>query len=163
MSRAYAEYKKTHPNAKKETILKALSPEYKDGRTKQAFKDATDINKILVKAAKTGAVNHLSRYQPEYGDFTDMPDLLEAHQRLERANQIFNELPGEIKREFGQSPEAFFAFANDPANIDKLKQMLPEVAELGDSDLVQRTGPRAPMATVEPEVEPEAPDGDAVA
>ena len=41
-------------------------PEYKDGRTKQSFKDSTDINKILKKAQRTGSIAHLNKY-PETG------------------------------------------------------------------------------------------------
>ena len=44
--------------------------DYSDGRTKQAFKDQCDINKILKKASVTGSIAHLQKY-PEliYGEF----------------------------------------------------------------------------------------------
>ena len=51
---------------------------YDDGRTKQAFKDSTDINKILKKAAKAGTMSHLMKYPaPVYAEFQNI-DLLEA-------------------------------------------------------------------------------------
>ena len=37
-------------------------PKYKDGRTKQAFKDQCDINKMLAKAQRTGSIAHLNKY-----------------------------------------------------------------------------------------------------
>ena len=133
MSKRFAEYKATHPNAKKETVLKNIAPVYeRPGRTKQSFKDSTDINKILAKAEKGHAVSHLNRYQPEFGDFTDMPDLLTAQARLERGQEIFDALPGELRREFKQSPQEFFAFVNDPANSGRLGEIFPDLAKVGN-------------------------------
>lgn len=100
-------------------------------RAKQAFKDECDINRIVDRMAKTGMVSHLSRFKGQYGDFTDYPDLLEAQQRLARGVQIFDELPIEIKREFGNDPRSFFTFVNDPANADKLEEVLPQLAAPG--------------------------------
>lgn len=105
------------------------SDDYSDGRTKQAFKDSTDINKILTRAAKGDAITHLAKHGAVYGDFSDIPDLLEAEARLSRGRQIFAELPGEIRREFHQDPARFFAYVNDPANADKLHELLPGLAE----------------------------------
>lgn len=107
-------------------------PEYGPSRTKQSFKDETDINKLLVKAQKTGSLAHLVKHGAEYGDFTDMPDLLEAHARLARGQEIFDELPAEVKRDFAQSPQEFFAFVNDPLNAGELRKLLPAIAEPGN-------------------------------
>lgn len=107
------------------------SDAYEDGRTKQAFKDAADINKILYKAQKTGTISHLAKYQGEYGDFSDIDDLLSAHEKLERGKKIFQECPSEIRREFGNDPGAFFRFVNDPQNSDKIDQLLPHLAKQG--------------------------------
>lgn len=104
---------------------------YDDGMTKQTFKNQTDINRIIAKAQKTGTLSHLAKYEPVYGDYSDIPDLLEASARLERANQIFAELPSEIRAEFHQSPRDFFAFVNNPANAGRLRELLPELAKPG--------------------------------
>jgi len=106
-------------------------PVYKDGRTKQSFKNSTDINRILAKAQKTGVISHLTKYGAVYGDFTDMPDLLTAHGRLARGQAIFDDLPSEIRAEFGQSVGEFFKYVNDPANKDDLVSKLPALAEPG--------------------------------
>ena len=47
-----------------------FAPEYKDGRTKQSFKDQCDINKILKRAQVKGGLAHVQKY-PEavYGEF----------------------------------------------------------------------------------------------
>ena len=104
---------------------------YDDGLTKQEFKDSADINKILMRAQKQGTISHLAKYEPVYGDFADMPDLLTAHTRMERGMQIFSELPSEVRREFDQDAGAFFKYVNDPANKDKLAELLPGLAKPG--------------------------------
>jgi hypothetical protein len=108
------------------------SDSYVDGRTKQAFKDSTDINKILARAQQGETITHLAKHGATYGDFSDIDDLLTAAERLERGKQIFRELPGEVRREFDQNPGKFFRFVNDPANIDKLGELLPGLAKTGD-------------------------------
>lgn len=120
--------------------------------TKQAFADSTDINKILAKAQKTGTISHLAKHGAEYGDFSDF-DFFEAHTRLARATEIFDELPAEMRKEFDHEPSKFFEFANDPQNVGKLEEILPKIAEPGryfPQVLNTAHGPAAP-ATVDEE------------
>ena len=99
-----------------------------DGRTQNSFKDETDINKILAKAQKTGTVSHLAKHALSYGDFSDVPDLLEAQNRLVRGREIFAELPSEVRKEFGNDMFSFFEYVNDPANKESLEEKLPALA-----------------------------------
>lgn len=125
--------------------------EFKDGRTKQAFKDSTDINKMLNKAQRTGSLSHLMKYpEPVYGEFLGSEfDLLTAHNRIEKANEIFADLPSEIRNEFRNDPLAFVQFAGDPANNDKLRDLLPAIAKPGSyfPNPVERGGTGAGAAT----------------
>lgn len=105
--------------------------DYTDGRTKQAFRDECDINKILKKAQRTGSIAHLQKY-PEaiYGEFDGEFDLLTAQNKLIKANQIFDELPSEVRREFGNDALAFVKFAGDPKN--DIRELIPAIAKPGD-------------------------------
>ncbi len=105
-------------------------PVYDNGRTKQSFKDETDINMILARAQQTGVISHMAKHQPTYGDFADF-DFLEAQMFLAKGKEIFADLPSEVRREFEQSPSKFFAFVNDPDNVDKLHEVLPGLAAPG--------------------------------
>ena len=59
---------------------------YDDGRTQQAFKDSTDINKLLSKHQTAGSLSHLMKYpEPVYGDFDGEFTLLEAQKQLLRS------------------------------------------------------------------------------
>jgi len=132
--------------------LLALVPplEYNDGRTKQAFKDETDINKILQRAQRTGTISHLTKYQGRYGDFSDF-DFFSVQNKLAEGRAMFDSLPSEIRREFSNSPAAFFAYVNDPANKDDLLKKLPGLAAPG-RQLIDVSGktPPAEKAVVLP-------------
>lgn len=123
---------------------------YTDGRTKQAFKDQCDINKMLKKAQQTGSIAHIQKY-PEliYGEFDGEFDLLTAHARIQRANEIFGELPSETRKEFDNNALEFVTWANNPENKGKLAELLPAIAEPGAyfPNPVQRGGQGAGAAT----------------
>jgi len=124
-----------------------IQPTYTDGRTKQSFKDETDINKILHRAQKAGTLSHLQRFEGRYGDFADF-DFFEATLQLTKGREVFDALPSELRNEFNQSPAQFFAYVNDPANIDELSKKLPALAEPGrqNIDMSGRTPPDDPIA-----------------
>jgi len=103
---------------------------YTDGRTKQSFKDSTDIQKIMARFDKTGTISHLTKFEGVYADFSDF-DFHKQSNMLAEGNEIFAALPAEIRREFQQSPAKFFQYVNDPANADQLRAKLPALAEPG--------------------------------
>jgi hypothetical protein len=128
---------------------------YDDGRTKQSFKDSTDINKMLNKAQQTGSLAHLNKYPEKvYGEFDGEFDLLTAQKRIERANEIFGDLPSEVRKEFNNNALDFVRFAGNPANNDKLRDLLPALAEPGKyfPNPVQRGGQGAGAATTPSEI-----------
>ncbi len=112
------------------SMLGTKTPIYDDGRTKQSFRDETDINKLLQRAQKTGTISHLNKHEARYGDFSGF-DFFEAQLRLTAGREIFDELPSEVRNEFQQSPAAFFKYVNDPANSDRLESLLPALAAPG--------------------------------
>jgi hypothetical protein len=155
MSKAYrdlaAEWAAEGVQASKEEVLEALSPVYeRPGRTKQSFKDSTDVNKILDKASRLGGISHVQKYDKAiYGEFDQEFDLLTARERIMAADKIFMELPAEVRSEFGNDSLAFVKFAGDPANNDKLEQLIPAIAEPGKyfPNPVKAGGQGAALAT----------------
>lgn len=138
--------------------------DYSDGRTKQSFKDSTDINKILAKAQVQGSLSHLMKHGAVYGDFQDVPDLLTAHQRIKAGQKIYEELPSELRREF---PDMFKFFehvavkASTPEGLEALELELPDLARPGRQvpAVVRSAATEANPATrsAEPEAPAEAP------
>lgn len=106
--------------------------EYKDGRTKQSFKDQCDINKILKKAAVKGGLSHVQKY-PEavYGEFDPELDLFVARDRIAQAERIFMDLPAEVRREFNNDAVAFIQYGKK-VGIQQLIDEIPTIAEPGD-------------------------------
>ncbi len=124
----------------------------KHGRTKQSQKDECDINKLLERSARTGALSHLDTFGAQYGDFLGYD--FEAHvNTIAEGQTIFEHLPAEVKREFAQSPQRFFEYVTDPENKDRLPELLPEIANRGD--LLVTLAQPAPEPAAEPAPEPE--------
>lgn len=132
-------------------MIPSKPKDYSDGRTKQSFKDGTDINKLLSKSQRADTLSHLAKYEPQYGDFSDF-DFDSAQRTLARARSIFAEVPSEVRKEFNQDPREFFAFVNDPANADQLARVLPELAAPGRQRRVLNLPPAGPRTAeaVEP-------------
>ncbi len=129
---------------------------YEDGRTKQCFKDDCDIDKIMQRFEQTGTISHLEKFQGVYADFSDF-DFQEQQNKLARGGEIFDALPAELRREFGQSAEAFFRYVNDPANAKDLRKKLPALAKPGRQ--LNKTSP--PDADLEARIAAlEKPEGD---
>ncbi len=135
---------------------------YDDGRTKQSFKNSTDINKILHRAQKTGVISHLAKHEAFYGEFEAF-DFTEAQNTLARAGTMFQELPSEVRQEFNQSPQEFFDFVNAPDNQGKLAELLPALAapgrqRLSDPEVAEVVTP--PPVVPPPGGEPDGGGGD---
>lgn len=108
--------------------------EYKDGRTKQAFADECDINKIMIRANKAGTISHLEKFEGVYADYSDF-DFLEQTTKLARGAEIFAELNAELRQEFNQSPAEFFAWVNKPENVGRLREKMPPLAAPGRQNI----------------------------
>lgn len=161
MSMKYRELANEFPELSKSEILELMNPVYeKPGRTKQSFKDSTDINKILQKAQKAGSLSHWQKHGAFYADLADLPtDPFEAREVLNRAHEIFQEMPSEIKKEFHQDPLEFARFASDPENAGRIPQLLPELAKPGRywPDVSPYSPPDALLGDKPAPAQPEAP------
>lgn len=74
-----------------------------------------------------------------YGDFTDMPDLRSALDRLHDAEYKFADLPATIRNRFRNDPYELHAWVSDPQNLE-------EAVKLG---LLHRTAAKSePIAPV---------------
>ncbi len=140
---------------------------YTDGRTKQCFKNECDIDKIMARADKAGTISHLEKFSGVYADYSDV-DFHTLTSKLTKGREIFDELPAEIRQEFGQSPQKFFDYVNDPENTEQLLEKLPGLAAPG-RQIVNPTNPptadeeAATAAASEPEASKPTPTPDVAA
>ncbi len=121
----------------------------KQGMTKQSFADECDINKIMAKYQKSGAITHFSRHAARYG-FADGVTFHEAMNVVLEGDRMFADLPSSLRHRF-DTPGAFLDFVQDEANAE-------EMVELGLRD--PKPAPKPPEAREEevpPVGPPEAP------
>jgi len=91
--------------------------------TQQHSKDETDINKIMARYIKTGVIDHVAKYQPQYLDNTDI-DYHQSQNIIIKADGMFSDLPATVRKEFNNNPAEFLEFVNDPDNHEKLKDLV---------------------------------------
>lgn len=105
-------------------------------RTKQADKEACDINNILRRYEKTGILSDMILENPQYGDFSDVASFQEACQVVRVAEEQFGALSARVRERFGNDPANMLAFCADPANR----------AEMVDLGLAVAPSPATPTA-----------------
>jgi len=94
--------------------------------TKQSFIDECDINKIIARFIKTGSDKGLQGSplsEKNYGDFSDVPDLIGLYERIHTAEESFMTLPPDVRRKFENDPLQFMEFASDPSNYDEMREL----------------------------------------
>jgi len=94
----------------------------KKGRTKQSFTDDCDINKIVARYQKTGAIAHLNKHQADYG-FATSDDFSTAMRTVIVAQEMFDGLPSSIRNRFANDPGQFLDFVQDADNIDEGRRL----------------------------------------
>jgi len=92
------------------------------GRTEQHFREECNINNILAKYQKTGAITHFAKHSPTYGDYPAI-DYREAIELVREAESSFNELPSSIRKEFDNDPASFLNFVQNPANKSRMDEL----------------------------------------
>lgn len=88
----------------------------------QQFKDDCDINSIMKRFQKTGAIDHVSRHQPQYGVATPT-DYHAALNIVTMAQSMFEELPSSLRRRFNGNPQELLEFVQNPANEDEADKL----------------------------------------
>lgn len=117
------------------------------GVTKQAHKDECDINRIMERFQRRGVLDHVARFEGQYGEFGDSISFHQAQQTLVAAQEAFDTLPAAVRARFKNDPAEFLDFVQDEKNAQ-------EMFELG-----LRSKPPAPVvdetgAPVEPPAAP---------
>lgn len=116
-----------------------------EGRARQEMSEECDINNIMAKYQRTGAIDHFSRHSGSY-DFATGESFHEAANIVLKAQAMFDDLPSKVRSRFGGDPAAFLEFVQDDSNAVEM-----------DSLGLMRDGFEPPV--VEPVVAPVAPGG----
>lgn len=117
-------------------------------RTLSQFADECDINKVIRRYGSLEnyetmlmASGKVRTERPQYGDFTNIPDFLEAQNTVAKATQLFEVLPARVRDDFANDPAKFLAFAQDEKNYDKMVEygLAQKKAEMVLSDPLPAT------------------------
>lgn len=92
------------------------------GRTRQSFKAECDINNLVAKYQKTGAVDHFAAHGAQYATVPAV-SFTAAMNLVTSAQQMFNDLPSKLRKKFGNSPRNFLEFVQDPDNADEMREL----------------------------------------
>lgn len=103
----------------KRVTLKFQGP----GKTKQEFKDESDINKIMARYMQTGLLSNVTNKLPQFAD-VDGSTFYEAMLVVAESKTLFEQLPSLVRNKFENDPGKFLDFVHNPEN-------LPEMAEMG--------------------------------
>ncbi len=79
----------------------------------QAWKATCDMSTIIERYIRTGDTNILNQRAGFYADVTELPkNYVELANMLHNADNFFNALPADIKKEYDFNPAIFFANAD---------------------------------------------------
>lgn len=112
----------------------------------QQFKDDCDINSIMRRFQKTGAIDHVASYQPQYGMASPV-DLHQAMNIVTRAERMFADLPSSLRRKFNGDPRELYEFVQNPDNEVEAKELGLALSTEAQSvaDLRKAATPPAPV------------------
>lgn len=115
--------------------------------TKQSFKQECDVNFILSKYQRTGLLDFVNRNEPRYGDASAV-DFQDALDTVNRARDMFAELPSKMRRRFDNDPAALLAFLQDERNRSEAIELglvtPPALSEAPPVGEPSATAPEAP-------------------
>lgn len=87
--------------------------------TQQQFKDEQNINNIMRKYGAAAFASPTQYLQQGFADFSKPVDFLQAKTLILQAENHFNELPAELRKEFDNNPVNLVNFVQDVKNRDK--------------------------------------------
>lgn len=87
-------------------------------RARQSEKDEADINVIVKNFGITGRMPSGVR-MPTYGDFDTVSDYASAIEAVRSAEASFMAMPADVRKRFGDDPQAFVEFCSDAKNAEE--------------------------------------------
>ncbi len=87
-------------------------------RTKQSFKEETDINSIMARFQTTGMLDFVQKHQPQYGDVTAI-DFQTSMESVAKSREMFASLPSKVRDRFNNDPAELLEFLDNPENREE--------------------------------------------
>lgn len=107
--------------------------------TEQFHKDACDVNNIMAKYQTTGVLDHVAKYEPQYGE-VEATDYNDAMCIIASANSMFEELPSRAREHFHNDPAEFLEYVTD---LDDTKMEMMKDLGLTNGEYMPPLNPNA--------------------
>ena len=91
--------------------------------TQQHFAHQQDVRNIISQYDKTGLIANVAKGVAKYGDYSEVNEYRESLDLVNNANDMFMQLPAEIREMFKNNAGVFFEFATNPENEDKMVKL----------------------------------------
>lgn len=117
-----------------------------DSLTKQSFQNECNINSIMKKWERSGVLPHSRSSQPRYGDFSNVTDFQSALNAVSDAQDVFMQLPAQLRARFDNDPACFLDFVDNPSNLEEMislglaERKREEVTEPAAEQVLPTTG-----------------------
>ena len=106
-----------------ERPLRIRTENNEQSMTKQNLIDQADINKLIKSHGVTHIVQNANALEALYGIEITSMDLQDAQQMIYDAEKLFNEVPSELRKKFGNDAGAFIDYATNPDNLSEMQKM----------------------------------------
>lgn len=98
---------------------KRVHPKLSDKKlVDQSQKNMCDINCIMDRYKKTGMLPQFKEKFPMFIDNTGVKSVEEAHQLVNEANYLFEQIPAKVRKLMDNNPANLIDFVNNPENFD---------------------------------------------
>lgn len=95
--------------------------------TKQEFKTECDINVIMDRYQVMGTplIDPMTMRsgEPMFGDFSEIPNLQDAQNKLIEAENMFMQLPSKIRQKFDNNPIEFVNYCQKQENVGEMREL----------------------------------------
>lgn len=92
-------------------------------RTKQSMAASVDINAIMRKFLATGILTHQKSSEPRYGDFSSGMDYHTALNKIQDAQDRFDDLPAKVRAHVDNDPGKLLDLAFDPTRRSEMEEL----------------------------------------
>jgi len=111
-----------HRFQRKRTSITFIKP----SMAKQSMRDECDINLIVDRYRKSGAVSHLARGVPQFSDVSQVGDYRTAIENARAAEEFFSKLPAKLRAAFSNDVAEYLEALQDPGAADRLEKLADE-------------------------------------
>lgn len=128
--------------------LQASAKPSKPRAAKQSMASECDVNKIVARSYRLGAIPQARTEPPQFVDLAGIPEFHDSITRVTRAKQAFDLLPSQVRKACGNTIEGYVKLVTDPKRRE-------EAESLG---LIKAKIPPSQKAEKKPDTPPKNPD-----